>query len=419
MTTTQERVIDILDPKLYDDPWETYRWLRDNAPLYKDEKNNLWVVSRYEDVRAVSMNSDRYCNRFGVRPKVAGDMSVIALDPPEHTRQRRLINRGFTPGRVRELATHIRALTNRIIDEVEHRGEIDFVEDFAIHVPLIVICELMGLDPEQRQKMYRWSDEMMAGDGHDAPDDPVLHRAAESFGEFALMCQELIDERRTDPTDDLISTLTHAFDSGALDKEMKMNDPEIFGEGTLQDDELLMFLTLLLVAGNETTRNAISGGLLALSKFPEQKQKLLDNPELFDLAVDEIVRFTSPVISFMRTVTEDHEFLGQQIKEGDRMFLLYQSANRDERVFTDPDELVVDRSPNPHLAFGYGTHFCLGANLARLEVKLVFEELFKRLSDIRAKNPFEPLSRYESTLVIGIEKLPAIFEPVVNKPVAQ
>ncbi|CAN5676587.1 steroid C26-monooxygenase Cyp142 [soil metagenome] len=413
--TAPTRDVDILSPELYHDPWSTYRWLRDEAPLYRDERNDLWVVSRHADVFEVSRRSDLWSAAQGVRPKVAADMSLIALDDPEHTRQRRLINRGFTPRRVRELAPHIRELADQIIDEVQDRGEIDFVEEFAAHVPLIIIAEMMGLDPETRDRMYRWSDAMMAGDGHEG-DAPELHNAAVAFGEFAEMCMELIPERRKAATDDIIGILTHAFDEGGLEKELKSGDREMYGDGALQDDELLMFLTLLLVAGNETTRNAISGGLIALSRFPDQRQRLLDDPELIDLAVDEIIRWTTPVMSFMRTATVAHAMHGRQIKVGDRILMLYQSANRDDRAFERPDDFVVDRSPNNHLAFGAGTHFCLGANLARLEVKIVFQQLLSRLSDIRAVEPHK-VHRSRSTLVVGIEHLPAIFTPVTH-PVA-
>jgi cytochrome P450 family 142 subfamily A polypeptide 1 len=408
--SSTDRRIDILDPALYDDPWDTYRWLRDEAPLYRDEANDLWVVSRHADVFEVSRRSDVWSAAQGVRPKVAADMSLIALDDPEHTRQRRLINRGFTPRRVREIAPHIRDLANSLIDEVQHRGEIEFVTDFAAHVPLIVISEMMGLDPAERDRMYAWSDAMMAGDGHEG-DAPELHAAAVAFGEFAEMCVGLIAERHTTETDDIIGILTRAHGEGGLAKELKSGDGELYGEGSLQDDELLMFLTLLLVAGNETTRNAISGGLLALSLFPEQRDKLLAEPALIDSAVEEIIRWTTPVMTFMRTCTEAHELHGRRIEVGDRILMLYQSANRDDRVFERPDDFVVDRDPNPHLAFGAGTHFCLGANLARLEVKLVFEALLARLPDVRAVDPTR-IDRNRSTLVVGIDRLPAVFTPV-------
>jgi cholest-4-en-3-one 26-monooxygenase len=343
---------------------------------------------------------------------VASPMSIISMDDPEHTRQRRLVNRGFTPRRVRELADHIRELSNEIIDEIAHRGECDFVEDFAIHVPLIVIAELMGLDPDQRGRLYRWSDAMMAGDGHTDPDDPVLLAAAQAGAEFATMCIELIEQRRADGSDDdLIGVLTRAFDEGAL---ARSGDGAFAGgSGTdegLSHDELLMFLILLVVAGNETTRNALTGGLVAFSRFPDQHRKLLDHPELMDLAVEEIVRYVSPVMSFMRTVTTAHTYQGVDLAPGDRVFMLYQSANRDEAVFDAPDEFRVDRDPNPHLGFGIGTHYCLGANLARAEIGVVFTELFARLRDIRAVDPVH-VDRGDSSLVLALDHLPAVFTP--------
>jgi cytochrome P450 family 142 subfamily A polypeptide 1 len=404
--------IDVLDPRFYDDPWEAYRWLRGHSPIHWDERNELWVLSRHADVSHVSRNQELYSAADGVRPRVAAPMSIISMDDPEHTRQRRLINRGFTPARVRAITDHIRELSNQIIDEVAGRGRVDFVEDFAIHVPLIVIAELMGLDPEQRSRLYKWSDAMMAGDGHDDPDDPVLHAAAEAFGEYATMCAELIEARRADPgaSDDLIAILTHAFDDGALARDdLGGADMEV-GDGVLTADELLMFLVLIVVAGNETTRNALSGGLVAFSQFPHEKQRVIDDPSLWDTAVDEVIRYVSPVLSFSRTVTADHTYEGVDLKAGDKVFMLYQSANRDEDVFEAPDELRVDRSPNPHLAFGIGTHYCLGANLARAEARVVFEELFKRLGDIRVDEG-ATLQRGNSSLVLSLEHLPAVFTP--------
>jgi cytochrome P450 family 142 subfamily A polypeptide 1 len=407
--------IDALDPRFYDDPWDAYRWLRQHSPVHWDAANELWLISRHADVCTVSRNQERYSAADGVRPKVAAPMSIISMDDPEHTRQRRLINRGFTPAKVRELTDHIRELSNEIIDEVAGRGSLDFVEEFAIHVPLIVIAELMGLDPDQRTRLYKWSDAMMAGDSATDVDDPALIGAAEAFGEYAVMCTGLIEERRADPgsKDDLISILTQAFDDGALTREGRGGAYEVEGEvpnAALTDDELIMFLVLIVVAGNETTRNALTGGLLALSRFPEQRRRVIEDPSLWETAVDEIIRYVSPVMSFSRTVTEDHELGGQQLKAGDKVFLLYQSANRDEDVFDRPDELVVDRSPNPHVAFGIGTHYCLGANLARAEVRVVFEELFRRLGDIQVPEGTVP-RRGNSSLVLSIEHLPATFTP--------
>jgi cytochrome P450 family 142 subfamily A polypeptide 1 len=407
--------IDVLDPRFYDDPWDAYRWLRDHSPVHWDAANELWVLSRHEDVSHVSRHPERYSAADGVRPRVAAPMSIISMDDPEHTRQRRIVSRGFTPSRVRALTDHIRDLSNQIIDEVAQRGQLDFVEDFAIHVPLIVIAELMGLDPSQRDRLYAWSDAMMAGDSAVDPDDPRLHAAAEAFGEYAEMCTALIEERRAAPgaRDDMISALTRAFDEGALtraDRGGAALDAEELPNGDLTDDELLMFLVLIVVAGNETTRNALTGGLMAFTQFPDEKQRVIDDPSLWDTAVDEVIRFVSPVMSFSRTVVEDHTYQGVDLKAGDKVFLLYQSANRDERVFDAPDELRVDRSPNPHLAFGIGTHYCMGANLARAEVRVVFEELFRRLGDIRVPDG-TPVRRGDSSLVLSLSHLPAVFTP--------
>jgi cytochrome P450 len=225
------------------------------------------------------------------------------------------------------------------------------------------------------------------------------------------MCVDLIEQRRRDGSrDDIIGVLTHAFDEGAL---AQAGDGSFAGDvdvGELSHDELIMFLILLVVAGNETTRNALSGGLVAFSRFPDQHRRLLESPDLIHLAVDEIVRYVSPVMSFMRTVTRDHTYRGVDLVAGDRMFLLYQSANRDEEVFDAPDEFRVDRDPNPHLAFGVGTHYCLGANLARAEIEVVFTELFARLRDIRAVDP-TALDRGDSSLVLALNHLPAVFTP--------
>jgi cytochrome P450 family 142 subfamily A polypeptide 1 len=420
--------VDFTDPRVFDDPWDLYRWLRDLDHLHYDEANDLYIAPRHEDVFAISRDPETYCNRFGVRPKIAGDMSIITLDGEEHLRQRRLINKGFTPRRVRDLIPHVRELTNQIVDEMIKKTSVDFVEDFAIHVPLIIISEMMGLDPEQRLAMYRWSDAMMAGDGHVEPDSPQLLAAAEAFGEFAVMAMDLIAKRREDPTDDLISVLTQAFDEGELTKEFKALQgvdeeylAQIQSEERLQDDELLAFLTVLLVAGNETTRNALTGGLHALSQFPEQRQQLLEHlqdDEFMDLAVDEIVRYVTPVLGFIRTVTRDHTYRNTKLKEGDRVLMLYASANRDERVFEQPDDLILTRSPNPHLGFGIGQHYCLGSNLARMEIKTVFQELFTRLPDIQTPPDFT-LSRGDSTLVLALNHMPATFTPPAGCPAHQ
>jgi len=404
--------IDVNDPRFYDDPWDAYRWMRDHSRVHWDAANDLWVVSRHEDVSLVSRNNARYSAAGGVRPAVAAPMSIISMDDPEHTEQRRIVSKGFTPRKVADLADHIREVSREIVGTIAARGQVDFVPEFAMHVPLIVIAEMLGLDPDVRERLYAWSDDMMNGDGHSEPDDPALLAAAEAFGEYTTMCQELINERRVVPKDDIISTLTASLDAGALSKLDlgAVTAKTVSANTSLDDYELLMFLVLLVVAGNETTRNALSGGLLAFSRFPGERDRLIADPALMETAVDEIVRYVSPVMSFCRTATEDHELHGQQLLEGQKVLMLYQSANRDERVFDDPDVFCIDRSPNPHLGFGIGTHFCMGANLAKAEIRVVFEELFARLPDIHVPEGVEP-TRGDSALVLAIQSLPAIFTP--------
>jgi cholest-4-en-3-one 26-monooxygenase len=416
MTTPTAPDFDILDPHFYDDPWDAYRWLRTNDPIHWDERNGLWVLSKHVDVVHVSRHTELYSSAQGVRPVLDVPLSIIAMDDPEHTRVRRLINRGFTPARVRDLTEHMRELTEQLIDDIARRSEIDFVEDFAIHLPLIIIAELIGLDPEQRIQLYQWSDAMMNGEGHTEADDPNLIAAATAFGEYAALCAELIAERRGKPvTEDLISILTNAHDEGALVTGVSAaaaaaEEEGTDVEGTMTDDELFMFLCLLVVAGNETTRNALTGGLLAFSRFPEEREKLVARPELIESAVEEIVRFVSPVISFTRTITETHEYKGHTFEEGQKVLMLYQSANRDEDVFDAPDEFRIERSPNPHVGFGIGTHFCLGANLARAEIDVVFGALFRRLPDLRVPDGVTP-PRGANTLVIALQHLPAVLTP--------
>ena len=398
---------DILDGRFYDDPWETYRWLRNNAPIFWDQKSKLWLASKHEDVSHISRHPELYCNRFGVRPRIAAPMSIITMDDPEHATKRRLINKGFTPRMVSKLEAHVRDLANQIIDEIGEKGECDFVEDFAIHVPLIVIAELLGLDPSARMQLYRWSDVMMAGDGATDPDDPRLINAALAFGEYAGVVSAIARERRANPREDIISILTGAYEEGVLKAD----------EQELKNDELLNFLAVLVVAGNETTRNGISGGLMAFSRYPDQKRKLLENPELINSAVEEIVRYVSPVLSFVRTIEEDHEYKRQHLKKGQQILMLYQSANRDEDVFENPDEFDIARDPNPHLAFGIGPHFCLGANLARMEIRVVFQELLRRLPDIEAKDPYA-VDRAPSSLVIAFQHLKAKYTPESKQKVS-
>ena len=404
---------DLTDPTLYDDPWEFYSWLRSEHPVWFDERTGLYALSRHADVLTASVDTDRFSSAEGVRPVNLVPLSIVSMDNPEHSRQRRLLSKGFTPRQVRSMTEHVRELTGRVIDEVETSGSIDFVSDLAVHVPLMVISELLGLDPSIRTTLYEWSDAMVAGEAAAGAPGADTDRAAVAFVEYTTLVSTLIEERRAAPRDDLLSLLTAAYDSGDLDYDEETRDRYRREDvADLTNDELLMFCVLLMVAGNETTRNAIAGGLRGFSQFPDQRDLLIADPALIDSAVEEILRWVSPVLNFTRTVTGPVTLSGVDLNAGDRVLLLYQSANRDEDVFEDSAQFRIGRDPNPHLAFGFGTHFCLGANLARMEIKVVFEELFRRLPDITAVDPHAPLDRSPSAFIAGIQHLPARFTPV-------
>jgi len=409
---------DALDPTLYvrGVAHETFQWLRDNDPVHWDERNRIWVVSKYEDVVAVERQPEIFCSGQGIRPKGGGadDLSIVSLDDPEHARQRRLVSRAFTPGRINQMVDHIRDVARGLVDAVASRGACDFVDDIAKPLPLIVIAELLGLPVEDRGQLGEWSDAMMSAEGVDGDDDPKLQAAAEAWAAYVSYLVGLMEERRREPRDDMISVLLSSADAGELRfREDELQSRLASGELPMSDltgDELLTFCVLLLVAGNETTRNALSGGIDALSRFPEERAKLVADLSLVNSATEEILRYVSPVISFSRTVTRDTDLRGRPLRVGDTVLNVYPSANRDADVFDDPHAFRIDRSPNLHIAFGTGPHFCLGANLARTEIRILLEELFTRLPDIQVAPGAEP-QRAPNALVTTVDHLPVVFTP--------
>jgi len=398
--------VDVLDRVFYRDPHPVYAWLRAERPIYWDEANGLWVLSRHADVGYVSTHPELFCSGRGIRPFGDLNLSLAGLDGQRHIQQRRLVNKGFSPRMMHELEPRVREVVGETLDRLEGRGACDFLAEVAVPIPLVVIAELMGLPVEDRERFWHWSDRMMGGEGRTDPGDPKLLDAAAAFAEYVDYVSRIIEERRSalhahagaaPEATDLISVLVAASEEGVL-----ASDEE------LGKDELIMFLVLLVVAGNETTRNAMAGGMWALSRFPDQWARLGREPALLETAADEIVRYVSPVISFARTATRDTELRGQRISEGERVLLLYQSANRDEDVFEGPDALRLDRSPNPHLGFGVGPHVCLGINLARLEIRVLLEELVRRFPDMEVEPGFAP-AYGDSLLVHAMESLPVRF----------
>jgi cytochrome P450 family 142 subfamily A polypeptide 1 len=362
------------------------RWLQEHDPVHWSDKDQVWVLTKYDDVSFVSKNQQLFTSEHGVRPHQGTKLGLIDEPEPRHGQLRSLINRGFTPRMVKRLETAFREITADAIDAVAQRGECEFVEDIAVPLPLLLIAEMMGIRKEDRGRFHHWSDAMIAGDGNfDNPE--VMAKAGAAFVEYSTYVTEIIEERRKRPQDDLVSILVGAKDEGILtefeDKPRTPRgvDPAEMEEAGLANDELIMMLVLLLVAGNETTRNALSGGMQQLIENPGERQKLLDDPSLIPMAVEEMVRIVSPVHSFGRTATQDTELRGQQILEGQNVLMLYPAANRDPEVFDEPDRFRIERNPQ-HLGFGIGTHFCLGANLARMEMRVAFSELLRRLPDM-------------------------------------
>jgi cholest-4-en-3-one 26-monooxygenase len=308
-----------------------------------------------------------------------------------HTRYRLLVNKGFTPRMVGRLEERARQMANNIIDGVCERGECDFVTEIAAELPLQIIAELIGVPQADRHLVFNWSNRMI---GQEDPEYQLTPEAPmEAAIELYAYAHQLAAEKRANPHDDLMSVLTSV---------------EVDGE-RLSELELDMFFLLLTVAGNETTRNLISHGQLALMEHPDQRAKLLANPDLLPTAIEEMLRWASPVMQFRRTVTKDVEVGGQPLKDGDKVVIWYISANRDEAVFDDPYTFDIARQPNPHVAFGGGgPHFCLGANLARLEIRVMFDELLKRVPDMELAGD---VSRLRSNFINGIKHLPVSFEP--------
>jgi cholest-4-en-3-one 26-monooxygenase len=382
-------------------PHEPFRQLRAESPVYwqPTPAGGFWVLTKYKDIWDVSLDQKTFSSeRHGSVPRdwqsedeIAGQRELlINMDPPRHTKYRRIVNLGFSPKMVNRLEQHIRELANRIIDPIAERGECDFVNDVAAELPLQVIVEMIGVPVEDRHLVFDWSNKMLAFD------DPE-YQTAPDVGPMAAMemyayANQLAVDRKECPRDDLVSLLMTA---------------EVEGE-KLTESEFNSFFLLLAVAGNETTRNLISGGMLALIEHPAERARLLADRALMPTAVEEMLRWVAPVMQFRRTAMRNATIRGQQIREGEKVSLWYGSANRDEEVFPDAGRFDVGRSPNDHLGFGIGPHFCLGANLARLEIQIMFEELLRRLPDIELAGPVE---RLRSNFINGVKRMPVRFTP--------
>jgi cytochrome P450 family 142 subfamily A polypeptide 1 len=366
-------------------------WMREHSPVHFD--GEVWGITRYEDLKAISKQPELYSNAGGIRPDAMAFPMMIDMDDPDHVKRRKLVNKGFTPRRVSESEPAVRRACDEIIDAVCAKGACDFVMDVAAWLPMIMIGDALGVAPEDRSTLLRWSDDMLRAL---AGTPEGIEAATNTFIEYDAWCRQAIAERRAEPRDDLMSVLVHAEVDGVR----------------FDDDEIIHESLLILIGGDETTRHVITGGMYQLLLHPEQKARLVEDPSAIPIAVEEMLRWVSPIKNMARTVTQDVTLRGKRLQQGQKLLLLYPSANRDERVFRDPFTFDGGRQPNEHVAFGFGTHYCLGNSLARVELRVMFEQLLARIPDIElADGTGEPTLR-ASNFISGYEVMPVRFTPV-------
>jgi cytochrome P450 len=394
-------------PKFKHDPFPILQDLRTTAPLYRYELSDgrtAWMVTRYDDVLAILKDS-RFVKdiRHALPPEIAAQVTshseaqanmirhhMLSSDPPDHTRLRHLVSKAFTPRMIEQMRPRIQQIADELLDQVQERGQMDLIADFAFPLPITVICELLGVPVEDRQKFRAWSNALLDRSG-------ILIANTEppaELGEFAHYLQALVAEKRERPDDRLVSQLVGVEESG--DK--------------LAENELISMIWLLLIAGHETTVNLIGNGVLALLQHPEQWRKLQDDPALVGSAVEELLRYTAPVmVSTGRWASEDVEMHGMVIARGDMVQLSLMAANIDPGRFPAPEELDITREENEHLAFGKGIHFCLGAPLARLEGQIALGTLLRRLPGLHLNVSSEELHWRPGLLLHGLQELPVAF----------
>ena len=375
----------LLSPDFYADFDRLTAWMRSEAPLYWDDETGIWGAASHELVSMMSREWHTFCSGKGSRPE-SSVPSMINFDAPEHTKRRRLVGAGFTPRRVADHEPFLRRAVNSLIDSVIDDGRCDIVRDIATPLPMLMIGELMGLPSEDNDKLLHWSD-LFATGGEEIRSE-VEHAVVE-WNDYIMT---KVHERRGGDGQDLVSLVVNAEWEGQR----------------LSDIDVMFETMLVLVGGDETTRHVISGGVAALLQHPDQMARLRSDPSLLPSAIEEMLRWSTPVRNMNRTATTDVNVNGMRIREGDRVLLLYPSANRDERVFADPHRFDVGRTPNEHVAFGaYGRHHCLGAPLARLELRIMFEELLRRLDHIELDTDHIPWRR--GNFVLGPNSVPVTF----------
>ena len=409
MSPANESVIDqeVLQYEFYADPYPTFHRLRSEDPVHWNEQWGAWLLTRYTDVVSVLRDWSRFSNvgrisRFldalpsDVRKKIRPfeehfTTGLINSDPPEHTRFRRLVSKAFTPAVVEGLRPHIQSIVDELIDKVLTRERMDVIGDFAYLLPTTVIAQLIGVPLGDRNRFNTWADGITSFQGTGRALSRGAINAQDSLLELRDYFRRLIADRRRQPRDDLISRLANAEDQGDL----------------LNEAELLSISVTLLLAGYETTMSLIGNSVLALLRHPDQLRKLRSDPTLMTSAVEELMRFDSPVGRQNRVARQDLELGGRQIRKGQLVAALLGAANRDPQQFPDPDRLDITRSENRHVAFGYGIHFCVGAPLARLEAQIAIGTLFRRIAGIELAD--DPPVWREDINIHGLKSLPVVF----------
>lgn len=372
-----------IDIRLNPFPW--FRQMRQSTPVMFNEQFMSWSVFKYNDVQRVLTDHAYFSSQaYSGESQPIGN-SIINIDPPRHRQLRTLVSLAFTPRAVARLEQRIRVVTNELMDQVEEQGRLDIIDDLAGPLPTIIIAELLGIPIEEQEKFKLWTNQLIGS----APVEPGVNPQMV----MARYYREVLAQRRREPKDDLISALLAA---------------QVDGEH-LSEEELLGFCVLLLLAGNETTTTLLGNALLTLDEHPAVMEELRADPSLIPGAVEEILRYRSPVRLIMRETTQEVELGGQTIPAGARVLTWLASADRDEEQFPDPDTFDIRRTPNRHFAFGYGIHFCLGAPLARLEARIALESMLARWTNIRRANhdPLEPLTSF---VLLGLRHLPLVFE---------
>jgi len=403
---------DLTDPECFatQDPHPVFKRLRAEDPIHWTTgriSRGFWSITRYEDVLTVYRDADKFSSqRYSVglpsnaeaeqmlSPEMRGcGQMLIGTDPPRHNAMRKRFNGSFLPRAIAQMEASSRQIVSEIVDVVAPRGECDFVVDVAARLPMAMICEMMAIPRTDWEPMIKWGNMVIGGEDPEYQvGGSALNTAMEGGMQIFMYCLNLVKNRRDNPGEDLLSVIGTAKLDGDL-----LNDMEVGHNATM-----------FVLGGLETTRNAISGGVLELMRNPDQWKRLAENPALMPTAIEEILRWTTPITHIMRTATRDFEWRGKKIRNDDWIVMWNPSANRDEEVFADPYRFDIARTPNYHLAFGQGEHFCIGSHLARLELRLMLEEVMRRMPDLRLTGEVERLKSFQ---VAGIKHMPVAFTP--------